>query len=287
MTTDFVTDLFRPLSAAAGSTYGIGLSNVWRDEDRRLGAAQEIADPATFRHLETIGIAAGMRCLEVGGGRGSVARFMAERVGASGTVVDTDLDITRLEACDRPNIEVRIHDIAADPLPEAEFDIIHARLVLEHLPSRLAVLDRLTAALRPGGWLLIEDFDHSAPTHLSASRQLFVPRSIGPKWRRTMLAARALAPSSGIDLEFARKLPAHLVDAGLDEVDAEVCSPLVRGGTPRADYYRLSLLQVGTRLVATGIVSQRDLDDVIDALGSPGTLVQSTPMVSAWGRRRG
>src|SRR5690242_21172333 len=35
----------------------------------------------------------------------------------------------------------------------------HARLLLEHLPSRDDVLESLAGALRPGGWLLVEDFD--------------------------------------------------------------------------------------------------------------------------------
>ncbi|HZM84459.1 MAG TPA: class I SAM-dependent methyltransferase [Candidatus Limnocylindrales bacterium] len=41
----------------------------------------------------------------------------------------------------------------------AAFDVIHARAVLTHLPERDEVLARLVAALRPGGWLLIEDVD--------------------------------------------------------------------------------------------------------------------------------
>ena len=38
---------------------------------------------------------------------------------------------------------------------------MHARLVLEHLPERDRVLAKLAGAVRPGGWLLVEDFDWS------------------------------------------------------------------------------------------------------------------------------
>lgn len=141
--------------------YGVGLENAWSDERRRLAAAEEMFDPATFRHLDTIGIAAGMRCLEIGGGAGSVGRFMTGRVGPTGRVLITDLDTRHIEGCEGPNAEVRVHDICADPLEEG-FDVIHARLVLEHLPARFAVLDKLVTALRPGGWLLIEDLDFTA-----------------------------------------------------------------------------------------------------------------------------
>jgi 2-polyprenyl-3-methyl-5-hydroxy-6-metoxy-1,4-benzoquinol methylase len=43
-------------------------------------------------------------------------------------------------------------------LPAGRYDLIHARLVLSHLPQRRDVLARLVQALRPGGWLVVEDF---------------------------------------------------------------------------------------------------------------------------------
>lgn len=55
------------------------------------------------------------------------------------------------------------HDIVKDPLPAHSFDLIHARLVLAHLPARDQVLPRLVASLRPGGWLVVEDFDSWLP----------------------------------------------------------------------------------------------------------------------------
>lgn len=60
-------------------------------------------------------------------------------------------------------VEVHGHDIVKDPLPAHSFDLIHARLVLAHLPARDQVLPRLVASLRPGGWLVVEDFDSWLP----------------------------------------------------------------------------------------------------------------------------
>ena len=70
--------------------------------------------------------------------------------------------------------EIRVHDICSDPL-DAEFVIVHARLVPEHLPDRLDVLDILVAAPCPGGWLLIEDADLTAWLHLPSTRLFAVP----------------------------------------------------------------------------------------------------------------
>lgn len=265
------------------SSYGLGLSNAWGDERRRLASAQATYDPATFRHLDELGIGAGMRCLEVGGGGGSIAAFMAARVGPTGSVVVTDLDLGLLDGCDLPNVEACVHDICADPI-DGDFDIIHARLVLENVPDRLTVLKKLVAALRPGGWILIEDFDNTALMELPVSRQLFRPRRLGSVCRRTARIAQTMAATVGIDMQFGRDLPGHLLDVGLAGVDAEVSSRLVLGGSERADYLALSMQTVGSRLIATGAVSQRDLDAAVAALGQPDSVMMSLPMVSAWGR---
>src|SRR5262249_42932555 len=39
------------------------------------------------------------------------------------------------------------------------FDLVSSRKVLEHLADPPAALGRMAAALRPGGWLLVEDSD--------------------------------------------------------------------------------------------------------------------------------
>jgi SAM-dependent methyltransferase len=269
----------------SGSSYGIGLGNDWSDEERRLAGAEELFDPGTFRHLDTIGIAAGMRCLELGGGGGSVARFMAERVGLAGWVLVTDIDAGKLVGCDRPNIEVRVHDICTDPVDHSAFDIIHARLLLEHLPPRLALLDKLIAALRPGGWLLVEDLDVSGWLYLPGERLLCEPKQLHAPYRATIVGSALIGATSGWDAEFGRELPLHLANAGLDRVDGEVRSPLIVGGSSRAAFVSLSLRQLGPVLVDSGSISQRELDYVTAAFESPGAMMAPLTMVSAWGRR--
>src|SRR5690349_10061380 len=51
-------------------------------------------------------------------------------------VVVTDLDMRFLETVKLPGLEVWRHDLTCDPLPEAAFDLVHARLVLVHLPDK-------------------------------------------------------------------------------------------------------------------------------------------------------
>src|SRR5262245_58313469 len=108
------------------ASYGTGLSNRAPEEGRRLSSAETAVDPWTFRRLKAIGLASGMRCLEVGGGSGSIARWMADEVGRTGWVLVTDIDTSLLDGCERPNVDVRVHDIASDPLDASVFDVIHA-----------------------------------------------------------------------------------------------------------------------------------------------------------------
>ena len=43
--------------------------------------------------------------------------------------------------------------------PPGPFDLIHARLVLVHVPRRREALAAMVELLRPGGWLVVEDAD--------------------------------------------------------------------------------------------------------------------------------
>ena len=143
-----------------GSSIGeYTLSNSGAHVLDRFHALSSLYDSETMRQLEARGVSEGWTCLEVGGGGGSIAGWLADRVGLAGRVLVTDIDPRFLEGFEAPNIEVRRHDAATDPLPEGVFDLIHARLVSMHLPERERVLARLVEALKPGGWLVDEEFD--------------------------------------------------------------------------------------------------------------------------------
>src|SRR3954466_14899908 len=137
---------------------------AWQKERGRLTALESLYDGVSRRLLDERGVRAGWRCLEVGGGAGGIARWLADRVGETGYVLATDLDTRFLRQDVRPNLEVRTHNIVTDPLDEAVFDVIHARAVVEHVADREQVIKRLAAALRPGGWLVIEEVDFGGAT---------------------------------------------------------------------------------------------------------------------------
>ena len=133
------------------------IGNAFADgvELSRLRALEGVWDENTCSILgERVMVQRGWRCLELGAGAGSIARWLADRVGPSGSVVAADLNCRFL--VDMPsNVEVRALDAADAEFGREAYDLIHHRSVLSYVSSREQVLGRLVESLRPGGWLLM------------------------------------------------------------------------------------------------------------------------------------
>ena len=163
----------------------------------RPGAFERERDPATIRYFEEIGVSTGWRCLEVGGGAGTIAEWLCNRVGTDGRVVATDLDTQSLDAIISPNLEVRRHDIVNDDLETGYYDLVHARYVLLHLKESEVVLKKLTDSLKPGGWLFIEDPDLDEMMCDAATED--IDRSL---INRHFGAVRQMMSDFGMDMKF-------------------------------------------------------------------------------------
>ena len=91
--------------------------------------------------------------------------------------------------------------------------------------------------------------------------------------------------SVGADPQFGVRLPAALLDAGLQDVQAEFTSRLLRGGSPGSDFYTYSLRERGAQLVAAGLLTEDEVAACTAAVGDPASFWFSIGLVSAWGRR--
>src|SRR5215211_4714452 len=201
---------------------------AWRREHERLRALEDLFDAASVGRLAALGVGEGWRCLEVGAGAGGVARWLSDRVGPPGRVLATDLDPRFLDGHGLANLEARRHDLLADPLEDGAFDLAHARAVLEHIPAREAALARMVAAVRPGGWVVVEDIDFGGGMVAELLRYV-QPPAAAPTVERVARAVEAMFIAAGMDPRFGGRLPRALVEAGLEEVGAELRAPLVRG----------------------------------------------------------
>jgi len=234
----------------------------------------------TRGHVDRLGIGAGWRCWEVGAGGPGIPAALAAAVGPTGYVLATDIDPSWLTAGD--GYEVRRHDVAADPPPEpGTFDLVHARLVLIHVPDRARALATMAAALRPGGWLLVEDAD-PALQPLAC-----LDEDSGPAQRRANRlrdAVRELLTRRGADLRFGRTLPGALRAAGLVEVGAAGAFPV--GGLACDRLEAATLRHVRGELLAARLADDAEIDAHLAAIQAGELDLTLAPLISAWGRRR-
>lgn len=246
----------------------------------RFAGLEATFDPSTIRYLTGVGVTERWVCWELGAGGGSIATWLAEQVGPAGSVLATDIDPRFVPASQLAQLEVARHDVTTDAIPAARYDLIHARLVLSHLPQRHDVLARLVQALRPGGWLVIEDFcaafeRGSEPTDPTDARYLKVHAALGD----------FLASSNNNQSDYATLLPQLLASLGLAEVGGEARVVFGRGGSPAARVIEAGLRQVGDQMISAGLVDRSALDEAIAFLTTPTSIVALPTMVSAWGRQ--
>jgi SAM-dependent methyltransferase len=254
--------------------------HTWEQERHRLGLLEQVFDEGTRQYLGALPLPAGGRCLEVGAGAGSVARWLCQRVGSEGRVVATDLDTDFLETLTEENLEVRRHDIVSDDLETGAFDLIHSRLVLEHIPERDAVVRRLAAALRPGGWLVLEDFDWGSLGVVPGCRAADL-------LERAHEGARRVFTAAGYDCEHGRKLPGGLAAAGLVDIGAEGRVYVGVPGTPVRAWWRLTMAKLGSAFVNAGVFSSDEAEELLERIDDEELCFQLPTLMTAWGRRPG
>jgi SAM-dependent methyltransferase len=252
------------------------LSNAWESARRRLALLEAQFDPISQRRLARLGAMTGWRCLEVGGGGGSVARWLCDQVGASGSVIATDIDTRFLDEIDKPQLAVLKHDILTEELPAAQFDLVHTRWLLHHLAQRDRAIAHMMAALRPGGWLLIEEPD-IFPVHASTS-QLYVDFMAA-------LTGTVVLPPGG-DCRWARTLPELLSRQGLAELSAEGEVVVFNGASPMAEFLRLTAEQVRAKIVHCGALDGGRFGAAMALLGDPAFWAFGPGTIAAWGRQR-
>ncbi len=254
------------------------LTNAELETADRFAGLEAVFDPVTRGHLTRLGLAPGARCLEVGAGSGSIARWMADQVGSAGRVLAVDLDPRWCRRDGRAQLEVRALDLVAEPIPPGPWDVIHERLVLQHIPERLDVLARLVDALAPGGVILVEDFDTGEVRTVDRA---------GPNHELIVRVAQAfnrlLGTRGGIS-DFAANALRTLRGHGLEGTGASGYVPIDHGGTGWATVQAANARQVRDGLIGQGI-SPGDIDRFLEVMADPDTIVGSSVLISAWGRR--
>ena len=138
--------------AAAGLPYLPLVHGTTADEVERLAGWLEVRP--------------GTSLADVGAGDGTFAVALARRVGPSGHVYATELDGERLAGIRQAATEARLSNItviagavSSTNLPDACCDALFSRGVYHHLTDPAAINADILRALRPGGRLVVIDFE--------------------------------------------------------------------------------------------------------------------------------
>jgi SAM-dependent methyltransferase len=241
------------------------------DERARLAGMESLWDPGSQALLDELGITGGWSCLEVGAGGGSMVEWMA---GRGAKVLAVDIDTRFIEPLASDLVEVRRVDLRTDELAASRFDLVHARLVLEHLTDRQRILERLAATLRPGGWLVIEDYDWTG----------YGFEGDDPQLERVSEAILAFMQRSGFEPRYGRRVVADIAAAGLTDVRGEGRARVIDSSSPGFDFFRLSFESLRDVVVDAGLLSAEDADAAAARFGEDLRLY--TPMMMAGIGRR-
>jgi SAM-dependent methyltransferase len=248
------------------------LDQGFGEERKRLSSMESLWDPGSRALLDELGLGSGSRCLEVGAGGGSMVEWMASR-GAH--VMAIDIDTRYIEHLASDSITVRRIDLREDELPQSEFDLVHSRLVLEHLADRREILDRLVATLKPGGWMVMEDYDWTNYGFEDGSRGF---SDIADAILNFMTTA-------GFERDYGRRVVSDMEAAGLTDVRGEGRARLIDSTSPGFDFFRLTFESLRGTIVDAGLLTAEQADAASAGFSGKGRLL--TPMMMAGIGRRG
>jgi ubiquinone/menaquinone biosynthesis C-methylase UbiE len=249
-------------------------------ERQRLSLLESVTDPKTIYRLEAIGVRESWNCLEVGAGTGSIAVWLANRVGHTGRVVATDINTRFLQDLSIQNLEVRTHDITKDDLEEDRYDLAHCRALLAHLSDPEKALEQMSRALKRGGWIFVEEPDYGL---FEAIDPHYPSASTFNKLMRTGLDAmekrRAMNPY------FGRRVRSLVEKLGFLEVDHDALVHVCRGGETWARMQAMTVQTSAPPMIAAGLFTQEEFDAAMQLFQDPEFYFLGDLGFKAWGKR--
>jgi SAM-dependent methyltransferase len=243
-------------------------------ERQRLQLMSALLDPVERAHIDRLGVRSGWRCLELGCGNGSISQDLAKRVAPTGHVVASDIDISYIVDLRAPCLEIRRIDIVQDVIDEGSYDFVVARALLHHLEPARKALQRMIAALKPGGVLLSIEPD-MLPCTVTEPDSM---QNFWQGWLKWSVAA-------GIDYFIGRKIPAWLDSLGLTDVAGEGHTAQFNGGSDWATYWTETMLVLGPTLLKSGYVTEKMLQDFHAHYQDPHYWTSVMTFTANWGRK--
>jgi SAM-dependent methyltransferase len=128
-------------------------------EQERLSLLNRLMNDASLREMH---IERGDRIVDFGCGLGQLSLLLAQKAGTR--LVGIERSSEQLAKAPRDELlDLRQGSAEQPPLTQDEwgqFDLAHARFVLEHVQDPLAVVKQMVRAVRAGGRIVLQDDDH-------------------------------------------------------------------------------------------------------------------------------
>ncbi len=232
------------------------------DEYQRLERQALLWQPLAIRMLKEAGIKEGMKCVDVGCGTGSVTRLMGSMVGMSGSVLGIDIDekignesLNILRAKGDSQYYFEVKDITkAGAFEAATYDFIYTRFVLIHQTDPASILHNLFAALKPGGVLVVQDYD------LLSVKSNGKTKEITEHIRYLM---NEVFTRTGKDPEMGMHLSSYFQQAGIGKPDGTDASSIVTPASYFMAMIKAVAISMKAGIIGMGLNSQEELDQYL------------------------
>lgn len=201
--------------------------------------------------------------------------WLCAKAGLSGSVTAIDVNSVLLELIPAQNISVQQMDVRTSELPPSSYDLVTCRALLHMFAEHAsAVLAWMAAAVKPGGWLLIQEPD----LHLAPTTELEV-------WASMCKGLIEWGHNNGIDWLIGRKLPGMVEALGFGHPQAKTDVPNIRGRDRRALHFQLFLDEVRDRVVGSGQLDAAMVGAASALLDDPNYWTQCWMMTAVWVRK--
>lgn len=230
---------------------------------RRLRLLARAAWPSTRALLGRLDLRPGLRCLDVGCGIGMVSRELQRRTGFCLGVDREAGFLARARGATYRQLEAHRLEVLGE-----RFDRVYARYLLSHQPDPQEVLRQMALVTAPGGMVAVEDVDF--PGHV------WDPDC--PALARYVELYQAVVRRRGGNPCLGRSLGRLLRQAGLSRVRHRAVLRL--SGRRLA---RLTLAQVAAPLLAEGLTTPAELEELLAELAAYRGMVSVAPTFQAYG----
>jgi SAM-dependent methyltransferase len=251
----------------------------------RLRLLHEVYGASTESLLAELGLGPGMRAADIGCGTGTVAHWMAGRVGARGEVAGVDLSLAQLAVARREadrlgfaHLHFHHADACDTGLPRAHFDVVYCRFLLCHLAQPERALREMRALLKPGGTLLCDDVDVGS---------IFAdpPSPAIDRMRELMLA---VGRSRGVDYCLGLRLHRLFREAGFNEPQVRIDQPVLASGEAKR-FWEYTVLEAAPAMIEAGLTTPVELERLarewMTVATDRETMVAQARKVAVWARK--